>query len=231
MIIAVLSLGQFISSKLDVLKAGFQSWFSRQEIEKTGDEVWAWMAKNLEPLRFGTISLETFCEQFNTDFDVKMDFATFKSIFNSMSTFDAATVAKLRQMKAFLDETDAVKVILVSHTNHSHLDYIMDQLEPIIPGCKRGILTAGDNPSVHDAQLFFATSMASKSVPHMGTLKFALEQLKIDLSSQLASFLRTIQETPDPAYTHFLFSEIGDDIERVIHEISALLRSGPGLTM
>lgn len=73
MIVAVFSLGQFISSKLDVLKSGFQEWFKTQKKEDvTGEMVWKWMADNLAPLRIGEITLKQFCDKFNEHFKVNI---------------------------------------------------------------------------------------------------------------------------------------------------------------
>ncbi|MCE0723742.1 MULTISPECIES: hypothetical protein [Legionella] len=219
MIIAVFSLGQFISSKLDLLKLGFQEWFKTQKKEDvSGEIVWKWMADNLAPLRVGEITLKQFCDKFNEHFQVNMTFTEFSKIFNSMCTLDKASLDRVAKFKGFLEEHDGVKFVLVSHTNYSHLYYILSQLPKLIP--ETAVIS--DDKWSESEQILFAPSMSSKCTEHPDTLKYALKKLKIDKEDHVISFLNTIKAYDHP---HFSYVDPGKDLEKVAETVESLQES------
>ncbi|HHT0591812.1 TPA: hypothetical protein ACTXXA_000766 [Legionella anisa] len=219
MIVVVFSLGQFISSKLDVLKSGFQEWFKTQKKEDvTGEMVWKWMADNLAPLRIGGITLKQFCDKFNEHFQVNMTFTEFSKIFNSMCNLDKASLERVEKFKGFLDAHDGVKFVLVSHTNYSHLYYILSQLPKLIPETA----VINDDKWSESENILFAPSMSSKCTEHPDTLKYALEKLKIDKDDHVISFLSTIKAYDHP---HFSYVDPGKDLEKVVETVDSLQES------
>ncbi len=86
MIVAVFSLGQFISSKLDVLKSGFQDWFKTQK------------KKTFQARLFGSGWLTI---------------SEFSKIFNSICTLDKASLERVAKFKELLDEQDEDKKMLL----------------------------------------------------------------------------------------------------------------------
>ncbi|CAM3127813.1 Uncharacterised protein [Legionella steigerwaltii] len=230
MIIAVFSLGQFVSSKLEVLKAGFQDWFAAErktekkevsaEGEKTvtGEDVWKWMAANLAPLRVGKMTLKQFCDQFNEHFKVNMTFSEFSKIFNSMCTLDQASLERVAKFKEFLDKHEHVKIVLVSHTNYPHLHYILSQLKKSIPGGEAAIISDETQWS-EDETILFAPSMSSKCTEHPDTLKYALKKLKTTEDDLVVSFLNTIQKFEHPGFSYV---DPGKDLEKVMETVEGL---------
>lgn len=216
MIVAVFSLGQFISSKLDLLKSGFQDWFKTLKKEDaTGEIVWKWMADNLAPLRVGEITLKQFCDKFNEHFQVNMTFSEFSKIFNSMCTLDKASLERVAKFKGLLDEQDEdIKFVLVSHTNYSHLYYILSQLQNLIP--ETAVIS--DDKWSESEKILFAPSMSSKCTEHPDTLKYALKKLEIGEEDHVVSFLNTIKAYDHP---HFLYIDPGKDLEKVAEALKS----------
>ncbi|KTD68275.1 MULTISPECIES: hypothetical protein [Legionella] len=231
MIIAVFSLGQFVSSKLDVLKTGFQEWFASQkkddkEAAVSGEDVWKWMAANLAPLRIGAITLKQFCDQFNAHFKVNMSFSDFGKIFNSMCTLDKTSLERVAKFKEFLDKHDDVKFVLVSHTNYPHLHYILSQLQKSIPGGEAAIIS--DEKWSADERILFAPSMTSKCTEHPDTLKYALKKLKVGEDDLVISFLNTIKEFAHP---DFKYVDPGKELEKVVETVEGALKLKSAVTL
>lgn len=221
MIIAIFSLGQFISSDLNVLQSGFQRWFEEQEKKITGKEVWDWIVTKLPRLRIADMTLDELCVQFNEHFKETIDFPKFQQIFNSMSALNQITLSRVAQFKNFLEEHDQIKFILVSHTNYSHLEYIMEQLQELLPDVQSSVI-GGKNRLSETAQILFAPSMTSKCTGHPDTLKYALEQLKVDDCEHLVSFLNTIKSFEHPKFS---YSEAGANLEHVMGILEECNRS------
>ncbi|MGQ3888883.1 hypothetical protein ACQUW5_07600 [Legionella sp. CNM-1927-20] len=218
MIIAVFSLGQFVSSKLDILKLGFQNWFAAQKKEVSGEVVWQWMVNNLTPLRLGNITVKQFCEQFNKYFQVDMPFTEFNKIFNSMCELDKSSLARITKFKKFLDKHEEVQFVLVSHTNFSHLNYVLSQLENIIPD-HQSLIISDEMLWLKNGKILFAPSMSSKCVEHSDTLKYAVDKLKLEDNDLIVSFLNTIKKFDHP---HFSYIEPGKDLEKVMEAVESL---------
>ena len=196
MIIVVFSLGQFISSDLNKLKSGFESWFAEQGKGVTGDAVWAWMQPKLPKLRLAEISLEDVCNDFNKDFDVEIVFEKFQEIFNSMSIIDAASLDRIAAFNCYLLSREDMRFVLVSHTNFSHFKCILDQLNVVLPPGVKRVINAGTSEVPKD-RILLAPSMYSQCEDHPGTLLYALNRLKIDNGDHVVSFLKTIPSLDD----------------------------------
>jgi hypothetical protein len=116
------------------------------------------LVPNLTPLRTGDITLEAFHSKFNQDininFNAEIGFEKFKEIFNSMSVVDEASLERIAEFTKILNDNKHIKFLLVSHTNHSHLQFILDQISSKLP-CF-GIIDA-TNKWPQDAQIFFCT--------------------------------------------------------------------------
>ncbi|WP_131781273.1 hypothetical protein [Legionella gresilensis] len=218
MIIAVFSLGQFVSSKLDILKLGFENWFKAQHKEVSGEAVWQWMANNLTPLRLGNITVKQFCDQFNQYFQVEISFTEFNKIFNSMCELDKSSLERITKFKNFLDSHNDVQFVLVSHTNYSHLNYILSQLQNILPE-NQSLIINDETHWLVDGKILFAPSMSSKCTEHSDTLKYAVDKLKLEEKDSIISFLNTIKKFEHP---NFNYIDPGKDLEKVMEVIENL---------
>ncbi|STX52032.1 Uncharacterised protein [Legionella busanensis] len=219
MIIGVFSLGQFVSSKLDVLKLGFENWFKTQHKEVLGEDVWQWMANNLAPLRLGNITVKQFCDQFNQYFDVNISFTEFNKIFNSMCELDKSSLERVTKFKNFLNSHDDVQFVLVSHTNYSHLNYILSQLQAILP-VQQSLIISDEQEWLENEKILFAPSMSSKCTEHSDTLKYAVNKLKLEEKDLVVSFLNTIKKSEHPNFTYI---DPGKDLEKVMEIIENLV--------
>jgi hypothetical protein len=230
MIYAVFSLGQFVGSNLDLLKKGFSEWFKKNSVEKTGDDVWNWLQSSghLKSIRMGKMSVSQLCESFNKEFKLTMSFTDFSNMFNSMCKIDDETLKRIKGFKDFLDKHENIQLILVSHTNYSHLHYILSQIGPIFS--KDGLSVIQKEESWNNkAKIVFATSMSSQCEQHPDTLKYALGELKASKDDTLISFLNSVQ-----AYTHehFSYADPGKTLEKVPGVLEESLKSlQKGLTL
>lgn len=219
MIIAVFSLGQFVSSNLEVLKKGFEDELAGWGKTTTGDEVWQWMLPNLAPLRLGG-ELDAFRVAFNRHFDVDLPFEQFEHIFKSMSTIHETKLNEIASFEDYLQAQENLKVILVSHTNHTHLNYILEQIKTTVPEARLGVVYPSCSLS-ESQRLLFAPSMFSQCVEHRDTLLFSLKQLNLDPQDlHVVSFLNTIpnldsrfEELLDAE--RFVYADPGKQLEHV----------------
>jgi hypothetical protein len=221
MIIAVFSMGQFISSKLDVLKSGFQDWLTSQKKEVTGETVWQWMAAHLAPLRVGEMTLAQFCEQFNKHFEVNMPFSEFSRVFTSMCVLDKASLERVSQFKAFLKDHEGVQFVLVSHTNYAHLHFILSQLKETLPEGESLVIN-DESEWLKSGQILFAPSMSSKCTEHPDTLKYAASKLELSSDDLVVSFLNTIKKFD---HTQFSYVDPGKDLEKVKDTLESLVQA------
>lgn len=208
MIVAIFSMGQFISSNVKKLQNGFDVYYAMQGVYPPGEDLWNWILQNLTPLRTGEMSLEDFHKKFDNYVYgmhyVKIPFEKFKEIFNSMSKVDESTLARIIEFKKFLENRDDIQLLLVSHTNYSHLDYVLSQIQHALP--KFGIVDI-KNSWDNDAKILFVPSMSSKCPEHSGTLKYALDKLQLNPETKLVSFLNTIKTFDCPPY-HYSFKYV-----------------------
>ncbi|KTD27000.1 hypothetical protein [Legionella maceachernii] len=204
MIIAVFSIGQFISSDVQKLKDGFTQYFASRNPEITGQKIWDWMVPNLKPLRVADITLEQFCENLNQHFKVQMSFADFQAIFNSMAQVNEESLKRISEFKALLEANKDIQILLVSHTNYSHFNFVLKQIGERLPPF--GIISA-KNDWPKDAQILFVPSMHSKCPEHPDTLKYALTKLEVGPEIPLVSFLNTILQFE--GHPHFRYINAG----------------------
>lgn len=182
--------------------------------------VWQWMSLNLAPLRVGTITLKQFCDQFNEHFKVNITFSNFCNIFNSMCILDKTSIERVAKFKEYLEEHDEIQFVLVSHTNYSHLYFILTQLQEFLPKGEDTCIISDEMNWSPDEKILFAPSMSSKCTEHPDTLKYALNKLKIESHDQIISFLNTIKEYDHP---NFCYADPGKDLEKVVGTIETIL--------
>ncbi|MBL7478450.1 hypothetical protein [Legionella bononiensis] len=228
MITVIFSLGQFISSDLKKLKDSFQTSLAQEHKEVDGETVWNWITPYLPRLRLAKISLEELCQEFNTHFSSSLTFAEFKKNFNSMSQVDANSLHRIEQFRDYLSEHPDVRFLIVSHTNTSHFDFIMDQLEPVLPNCRSGVINNQSTADL-DSQMLFATSMYSQCEKHPDTLQRAITQLEIDLDQPIISFLNTVQELKDAADFTYIQADAVLNTDKVIEQLDERQRCGVSL--
>jgi hypothetical protein len=189
----IFSLGQLISSDVQILKDRFQSVLLAEGKTVSGEEVWKWLIGYLGKLRLDKITLDELSAEFNTRFSVSLAVECFTECFNSMCVIEKASLARISALHAFLKQHPDVYALVVSHTNFSHLNCIMKQLEPILPNGRSGIITE-QMDGLPDAKLLFATSMYAQCEQHPDTLNWAMNTLKIDRNKPVISFLNTIKK-------------------------------------
>lgn len=221
MTVVIFSLGQLISSNLQSLKNAFQSALAEQGKDIQGDAVWMWMTKYLPSLRLNQITLENLCSEFNAHFAASMSVPDFINHFNSMCQIDEASLQRVAQFNDFLTENPGIHFLVVSHTNVSHFDYIMEQLERVIPGCRTGVIN-DTTTSEQGAQIMFATSMFSQCEQHPDTLRCALNKLDIGLDQPIISFLNTIQQVDEAANFTYIPAEAILNADKVIEVLGSL---------
>lgn len=192
MTIAIVSLGQLISSNVATFKKSFELALKSEGKETTGDAVWAWLQDYLPRLRRSQMTFEELHDEFIRNFDSSMPFEDFMKNFNSMCLIDEPSLQRISEINALLSDHRDIQLLIVSHTNVSHLEYIMNQLERVVPTCKAGILNSSTN-NQPPVPMIFATSMASQCEHHPDTLKWALDRLQMDLDQPIISFLNTVQ--------------------------------------
>lgn len=199
-IIAVFSIGQFISSDVNLLKQGFTDYFREKKINLDGEAIWNWMVnKNLDPLRVADITLEQFCQRMNEHFEINVSFEDFEKNFKSMAVVKDGTKEQISAFTHLLNENKDFQFLLVSHTNHCHLNFIIEQIANYLP--KHAVMV-DSHPCPADAQIIFVPSMSSKSPQHPGTLKYALERLKPSPVVPVISFLNTIKQWDHPNFQY-----------------------------
>ncbi|WP_131796102.1 hypothetical protein [Legionella lansingensis] len=143
-------------------------------------------------MRIADITLEDFCKNLNEHFKTAISFLDFVNIFNSMAQVDEQSLERISEFKRFLDENSHIKFLLISHTNFSHLNYILAQIESRLPECRSGVIDI-TNTWAKETQVLFAPSMSSKCPDHPSTLKYAIAKLEIGATTPLVSFLNTIK--------------------------------------
>ena len=230
MIIAVFSMGQFVSSNLDTLKSGFEKWFSEHgKADVTGQIVWDWMLKNLAALRLNDIRIEEFCELFNKHFEISMSFETFENIFNSMCKLDETSLTRIAAFNDYLKTREEVRFILVSHTNVSHLSYIFEQLNAVLTDYEYAVIHDG-TIGIPTAKILFAPSVNSKAVEHSDTLAYALGHLDIDEDDHVISFLNTVKTFDLPKF-NYIDAGKSLQIEAIIEAINNISTPSAGMSM
>lgn len=217
----VFSLGQLISSNVQTLKSAFQSALAEEGKDIQGDAVWAWLTSYLPRLRLNQITLENLCGEFNTHFAASMSVPDFTNHFNSMCRIDEASLARVAQFNDFLNEHPDIHFLVVSHTNVSHFDYIMEQLERVIPACRTGIID-NNTTSEQGAQILFATSMFSQCEQHPDTLRYAFNKLEISLDQPIISFLNSIQQVDQATDFTYIPADPILNADKVIEVLSSL---------
>ena len=223
----IFSLGQLISSNLQTLKDSFQSALADEGKNITGEVVWKWMAGYLPRLRLNKLTLDELCCDFNAHFSTSMTLSNFTTCFNSMCHVDEQSLNRVAQLNDFLNENTGIHVVVVSHTNFSQLNHIMEQLEHVMPNCRAGIVcdaTTGEQ----EAKMLFATSMYSQCEQHTETLQWAIKKLEINLDEPIISFLNTIDTIEKIEYaTDFTYEKADSilDVDKVIEILHASHRS------
>ena len=228
MITVIVSLGQFISSDLKQLKDSFQNSLAQEYKEVDGETVWNWIVPYLPSLRLDKMTLDDLCKEFNTHFSSSLTFADFKKNFNSMSQVDANSFHRITQFRDYLSEHPDVRFLIVSHTNTSHFDFIMDQLEPVLPNCRSGVINNQSTADL-DSQMLFATSMYSQCEKHPDTLQCAITQLEIDLDKPIISFLNTIQVLENANDFTYIQADPVLNTEKVIEQLDERHHCGVSL--
>lgn len=219
MTIVIFSIGQLISSNVQILKNNFQTALQYEGKNNSGDDVWNWMVDYLPRLRLNKISLAELCTEYNTQFSTSMSVENFTGCFNSMCEIDLASLARIEKLYDFLNTNPGIQFILVSHTNFSHLDRIMEQLEPIMPDCRDGIIT-GTKTGEQDAKMLFATSMYAQCERHPETLQWTIDTLEIDLNQPIISFLNTIQTIEGAEHFTYVPVNSNFDVDNVLEKIN-----------
>ncbi len=216
MIYVIFSIGQFVNSNLDSLKEGFSSWFKENSNPNTGESVWEWMRTSgqLKSLRLGQITTSDLHNAFNSEFDVNMDFKKFSTIFNSMCLVNQEMLDRIKNYKEYLDKTDGVQFILVSHTNYSHLNFILSQISPILQNTIT--VMSKEKPWDIDAKFVLVPSMVSQCEEHKDTLAFAMKELVITENDPIISFLNSIKGLD---HEKFQYTDPGQDHEQVTEAI------------
>jgi hypothetical protein len=188
-----------------------------------GDEVWKWMTGYLPRLRLNQITLDDLCFDFNDHFSASMSIPNFTTCFISMCNIDETSLARVAKLNDFLKENTGINVVVVSHTNFPQLDYIMDQLEQVIPGCRAGIIN-DETTGEQEEKMLFATSMYSQCEQHPDTLQWAINKLEIRLDQPVISFLSTIQSIDN--VTDFTYTQADPtlDVDKVIETLNTLHR-------
>lgn len=222
MTIAILSLGQLIGSDIKKFENAFHLALAAEGKDIEGRDVfWNWLKPYLPQLRRDQISIKQLCGEFNTHFDASLSVLDFTTCFNSMCEIDDASFNRVSQVNGYLTENPDIRFVMVSHTNVSHFEYIMQQLECLIPTCRTGII---DNmtTSEQSVQWLFATSMFSQHEQHQDTLRCAFTQLGIDSDEPMISFLNTIQQVDGASNFTYVQMEKTLSVEKMIDELTSL---------
>lgn len=239
-IIVVFSLGQLISSNLEILKASFTEFFKAMGKNNTGEEVWDYWDTSsiLGDLRTDKRTIGDVHTDFQQHFDVKISLEDFLQKFKSMSKVDKSVSKRIEELYNYLQEDDDTLFLVISHTNWAHFEYIMEQLKSIIPvpSNKNEILP---NNKDLKSRIVFAPSMLSKKQDHTDTFNWACEQLKLqENSDSIVSFLNTIQSNKSVGknFNHFEYKkllpswdagEVTDFLNEVKQELGLKGPSGP----
>lgn len=190
--VIILSLGQLISSDLNKFKAAFNQSFTERKLEFNGDSAWNWLLPHLPKLRLAELQLTDLLKDFNEHFKTNLDFQEFRKNFNAMAQVDEPSLERIKSLNTLLDSDPELRVLVVSHTNWSHFESIMEQLKGVMPECRKGLLTQNEEEQPQ-GQLIFVPSMTSRCEKHPDTLNWALKRLNIELTHPIVSLLNTIQ--------------------------------------
>ncbi|KTC68317.1 hypothetical protein Lbir_2919 [Legionella birminghamensis] len=187
----IVSLGQLISSDISQFKASFQNSFLNRQLKFTGEDAWNWLLPHLPELRLAKINLNDLLGDFNSKFSTTLSFDEFRKNFNSMSQMNSDSLTRMKVLVDFLQSHPDVQILVVSHSNWSHFEFIMEQLDEILPYCRAGLIE--NDQAIPKGQILFAPSMTSQCEKHPDTLDWAIKRLKIDLNDPLISLLNTVQ--------------------------------------
>lgn len=248
----ILSLGQFADSDVEILKRGFNQWRSnqlsnQQNEERLGDVVWNWMSENLsddpknkvtrlDPLRRNDITIENFAQKCNQECiakffqeknNVQITISTeeFIAIFKSMSQIKETTFDKIRSLNKALNEIDPgrqIRIILVSHTNLCHTEYIIEQLQTEIPELTLNNFKQDESLEPPTARVLLITSMFTGGVEHPDILKKGLVYLAahgLEITEGV-SCLKTIDKNEA-----FPYKKPDTDFPNILEFLPSLLQS------
>jgi len=152
-----------------------------------------------------------------------MTVPNFTSCFNSMCSIDETSLARVAKLNDYLDETPGINIVVVSHTNFPQLNYIMEQLEHVMPDCRSGIIS-DETTNEQDARVLFATSMYSQCEQHPDTLQWAVNKLEISLDQPVISFLNTIKTIEHATDFTYVPADSVLDVDKVIETLNKLHR-------
>jgi hypothetical protein len=219
MTVAIFSLGQLISSNLQNLKDGFETELANEGKDFSGEVVWKWMTSYLPRLRLNLMTLEELHIKFNKHFSSSISLERFTTHFNSMSKIDVQSLNRVSELNHFLNVNEDIYFLVVSHTNIYHLEFIMQQLESVMPKCRDGIIH-GAMTSLSNQKMLFATSMYSQKEKHPDTLQCAIKSLNISLDQPVVSFLNTIQELANADEFEYIPANGMLDVDNISNEVS-----------
>lgn len=188
----IVSLGQLISSDTSKFKEAFLQSFVDQNLAFTGEDAWNWLLPHLPKLRLAKTNLNELLIDFNAKFSTTLDLEEFRKNFNAMSQVDSASLARMKNLMDFLEKNPEVQILVVSHTNWSHFEFIMEQLKELMPACREGLIDENDQVAPK-CKILFAPSMTSQCEKHPDTLNWAMKRINVDLKNPLISLLNTIQ--------------------------------------
>lgn len=213
MIFAVFSLGQLIGARPDILRGRFNYYLDRHgRGDVTGDDVWAWMQVNIYNLRLGREHFTEFVTRFNQDFNLAVPLDDFATMFNSMVMFSVEARQRIIALYNYIVDNPGMRVLLVSHTNYTHLRWIMDELHAILPNDAVTVLDKIAN-EIPDAQFVIATSMIMQSMDHRDILVDGLNAMGCGDEGVIVSFTRSVEEIEDSI---FYFADPGARFDHVI---------------
>lgn len=190
----VFSMGQKINSNFDVLIENL----SRLSQNKANHEaIRAWIKPHLTLLRLERtedMGLQRVLEAFNHDFQVEVAYEEFLKNWNAMSLVSTQQLQMLRDELHSMKDLP-VQMLWVTHSNHYHLKFLLDQIQAFDSSMAKKIGVLGNAECDVTSKILIATSMHMQTIEHPDTLRQALRHFPLE--GEIISCLNTIQRMDD----------------------------------
>ncbi len=190
----VFSLGQKINSNFDVL---IDNLTRLSENKANHEAIKAWIKPHLTLLRlerFEDMGLQKVLEAFNADFQVEVAYEEFLKNWNAMCVISTQQLQMLQNELRSMQDLP-VQMLWVTHSNHYHLKFLLDQIQAFDPSMAEQIGVLGSAECGVASKVLIATSMHMQTIEHPDTLRQALRHFPLE--GEIISCLNTIQRMDD----------------------------------
>ncbi|PJD93417.1 MAG: hypothetical protein CK424_02510 [Legionella sp.] len=210
MTLIVFSLGQKINSDFNVLLRNL-SELSQNQL--TSEQAKSWVTPHLKALRLEAYYVESSSKYqallndvlpidngldkvlraFNQQFNLNVDYDAFLEKWNEMCRISPEKLGELQHELHLLDQSESVQMLLVTHTNHYHLRFILDQIRNFDPAMAQKINIFDQARSNRSSKVLMVSSMHTQQIDHSDMLEKVLRDLNVGIDEKIACFHNAIE--------------------------------------